>query len=184
MVVRSAVAAGMVLLLASCTGSRGEAGEDAAARNDVAAGTGGSETAGNAPAAAVPPAAAPVGGTGNGGAAAPAPRPAHPCQSQDDKPIPAMHLRALGTEPFWAARVEGRCVTYMTPEDQDGTRVWARFSGSAERGEWSGHLDNQAFVLRTRPEPGCSDGMSDNRYPLAVSLTVRGEQRTGCAEPV
>jgi uncharacterized membrane protein len=26
--------------------------------------------------------------------------------------------------------------------------------------------------------------MSDNRYPIAVTLLVNGEQRTGCAEPL
>jgi uncharacterized membrane protein len=61
--------------------------------------------------------------------------------------------------------------------------VWTKFSGSAANGAWSGSLNGQAFVMRTRPQAGCSDGMSDNRYPIAVSLTVGGEQRSGCAEP-
>jgi uncharacterized membrane protein len=104
------------------------------------------------------------------------------CLKQDGERIPANALKAIGTEPFWGARVEGRCVTYSTPEDQDGTRIWTKFSGSREQGVWTGYLDNQRFVLRTRPQPGCSDGMSDNRYPVAVTLTVRGEERTGCAE--
>jgi uncharacterized membrane protein len=26
--------------------------------------------------------------------------------------------------------------------------------------------------------------MSDNRYPIAVTLLVNGERRTGCAEPL
>lgn len=115
--------------------------------------------------------------------ASPAPQ-AGACRIQDGEQIAANRIRAIGTEPFWGARVEGRCVTYSTPEDIDGTRVWTRFTGTAENGTWSGHLDNQPFVMRTRPQPGCSDGMSDNRYPIAVSLTVRGEERSGCAEPL
>jgi len=107
-----------------------------------------------------------------------------PCLIQDGKPIPANRLKAIGTEPFWGARIEGRCVTYSTPEDQDGTRVWTQFTGTTEGGTWTGFLGDQRFVLRTRPEQGCSDGMSDNRYPIAVSLTVCGEERTGCAEPL
>ena len=43
-------------------------------------------------------------------------------------------------------------------------------------------LNGKAFEMRTRPEPGCSDGMSDNRYPIAVELLVEGEKRRGCAE--
>ena len=105
------------------------------------------------------------------------------CLIQDGKRLPAMRLRGIGTEPFWAAQIEGRCVTYSHPEDQSGTRVWTNFSGSAERGTWAGALNGQPFTLKTRPQPGCSDGMSDNRYPIAVALTVNGEQRQGCAEP-
>jgi hypothetical protein len=42
--------------------------------------------------------------------------------------------------------------------------------------------EGRQFVMRTRPEQGCSDGMSDIRYPIAVSLTVMGEERRGCAQ--
>jgi uncharacterized membrane protein len=104
------------------------------------------------------------------------------CRMQDGKAIPANLIKAVGTEPFWAARIDGRCVTYMTPEDQKGTRIWTQFTGSREQGVWTGFYANQRFVLSTRPQAGCSDGMSDRRYPLAVSLAVAGEQRTGCAE--
>jgi uncharacterized membrane protein len=106
-----------------------------------------------------------------------------PCLIQDGTRIADNRLHAIGTEPFWAADVEGRCVTYSTPENQKGTRVWTKFSGSAEQGRWSGALDGRPFVLSTRAQSGCSDGMSDNRYPIAVALTVGGEQRSGCAEP-
>ena len=121
--------------------------------------------------------------------AKPAPPPPSPdasanaCLMQDGQKLAAMRLRGIGTEPFWGARIEGRCVTYSTPEDQDGTRIWTRFSGSAEHGIWSGALDGRQFELRTSKQPGCSDGMSDNRYPIAVVLRVRGETRRGCAEP-
>jgi uncharacterized membrane protein len=113
----------------------------------------------------------------------PTPAGVSPCLTQDGRAIPANSLHAFGTEPFWGARVEGRCVTYSHPEDQSGTRVWTKFSGSAANGAWSGSLDGQPFVMRTRPQAGCTDGMSDNRYPIAVSLTVGGNQRSGCAEP-
>jgi uncharacterized membrane protein len=62
--------------------------------------------------------------------------------------------------------------------------VWTRFSGTAASGSWTGTLGGKPFVLRTRPQAGCSDGMSDNRYPIAVTLSVGGEQRTGCAQPL
>lgn len=106
-----------------------------------------------------------------------------PCLVQGGREIAANAIRAIGTEPFWGASVEGRCVTYSTPEDQSGTRVWTKFSGTAENGRWEGALDGRPFTLVSSPDRDCSDGMSDNSYPIAVTLTVRGERRTGCAEP-
>ena len=112
------------------------------------------------------------------------PPPASPCLTQDGKTIPANRLKAVGTEPFWGARIEGRCVTYSTPENQAGMRVWTRFSGSRDSGTWVGSLGGKRFELRTTPSPACSDGMSDRQYPVAVSLAVDGERRNGCAEPL
>jgi uncharacterized membrane protein len=106
------------------------------------------------------------------------------CDTQEGRNMPNIRLRAVGTEPFWGARIQGRCVTYSHPEDQAGTRVWTKFSGTASSGSWTGALNGQPFSLRTAPETDCSDGMSDRRYPLAVSLSVMGEERRGCAEPL
>ena len=106
-----------------------------------------------------------------------------PCLVQDGERLSVAPLRAVGTEPFWGARIEGRCVTYSHLEDQQGTRVWTKYTPrSGGGGTWRGALYGKSFVLTTRPQPGCSDGMSDNRYPIAVELTVGGEQRRGCAE--
>lgn len=114
-----------------------------------------------------------------------APGSASPCMMQGSERLTIEPFRALGTEPFWSARVEGRCVTYSTPEDQQGTRVWTRYSpGANGGGTWVGQLRGKPFELRTRAEPGCSDGMSDKRYPVAADLAVDGEQRRGCAEPL
>ena len=105
------------------------------------------------------------------------------CLVQDGERIAENAIRAIGTEPFWAAEVNGRCVTYSTPENQEGTRIWTRFEGTAESGRWAGALDNKQFVMMTEPRRGCSDGMSDKSYPIAATLIVRGEERRGCAEP-
>ena len=115
--------------------------------------------------------------------AGPAPGKVSACLMQGDERLTNPPLRAIGTEPFWGARIEGRCVTYSHPDDQQGTRVWTRYTANAGGGgTWTGALDGRPFVLTTRPQPGCSDGMSDNRYPIAVELLVGGEQRRGCAK--
>ncbi|MDB5669013.1 MAG: hypothetical protein JWL74_1963 [Alphaproteobacteria bacterium] len=105
------------------------------------------------------------------------------CLMQGGERLRPTPLRALGTEPFWGARIEGRCVTYSTPDDQAGTRIWTRYTPAANGGTWVGTLGGERFELTTRVEPGCSDGMSDRRYPIAVELLVRGERRRGCAAP-
>jgi uncharacterized membrane protein len=103
---------------------------------------------------------------------------------QGSERLSVASLRAVGTEPFWGARIEGRCVTYSHPEDQSGTRIWTRYSPAAGGGgTWAGALGGRRFELRIRPQPGCSDGMSDQRYPFAAELFVAGERRTGCALP-
>ena len=109
---------------------------------------------------------------------------AGPCLVQDGARLDVTPLRAIGTEPFWGARIEGRCVTYTHPEDQQGTRIWTRFTASANGGIWAGALGGRRFELRTRAAPGCSDGMSDRSYPMAVELFVGGERRIGCAVPL
>jgi uncharacterized membrane protein len=106
------------------------------------------------------------------------------CHLQGSDRLEVASLRAVGTEPFWGARIEGRCVTYSHPDDQAGTRVWTRYTPTATGGTWVGALGGQRFELTTRAAPGCSDGMSDRRYPIAVDLLVGGERRQGCAAPL
>jgi uncharacterized membrane protein len=107
------------------------------------------------------------------------------CMMQGTERLQLASLRAVGTEPFWAAQIEGRCVTYSHPEDQKGTRVWTRYTpGANGGGTWAGSLGGKPFHLRTRRQAGCSDGMSDRRYPMAVELLVAGERRNGCAHPL
>lgn len=107
-----------------------------------------------------------------------------PCLMQGSERLQVTPLRAVGTEPFWGARIEGRCVTYSHPDDQAGTRVWTRYTPAQNGGTWVGALNGQRFELTTRAAPGCSDGMSDRRYPIAVDLRVGGERRRGCAAPM
>ena len=109
--------------------------------------------------------------------------PPSPCREQDGKTIAEPAVRATGTEPFWGADIDGRCVTYSTPEKPTGVRLWTRFSRSAAGANYAGSLDGKSFRMNIRREANCSDGMSDRRYPMAVQLRIGGETRRGCAAP-
>ena len=105
------------------------------------------------------------------------------CMVQDGRPLEMTPFRAVGTEPFWGAKIEGRCVQYSHIEDQKGTRIWTQYERNEAGEVWLGMLNGKAFELRLRNEPGCSDGMSDRRYPLSVELQMGNELLKGCAEP-
>ena len=107
-----------------------------------------------------------------------------PCHVQDGVVLNVSPLKAVGTEPFWAAQIDGRCVTYSTPEDQKGTRIWTQIGNGPMGGIWVGTYKGKPFRLVPIPVPSCSDGMSDKVYSMKVDLLVEGETRTGCAEPL
>ena len=106
----------------------------------------------------------------------------NPCLAQDGTLLRMPAMRAVGTEPFWNARTQGRCVTYSTPEDQKGTRIWTRVETGPQGPVWVGAFRGKPFALRVQPALGCSDGMSDKRYDWDATLSVGGEERRGCAE--
>ena len=130
-----------------------------------------------------PPAETPAGSQADEATNVVSPANLSACLIQDGDVLRITPARAIGTEPFWSAQVAGRCVTYSTPEDQKGTRIWTRFNPGPDGGVWVGSLDGKPFKLVTRLRQGCSDGMSDRSYPLDAMLTVRGEERSGCAAP-
>ncbi|MEE4454043.1 hypothetical protein [Novosphingobium resinovorum] len=85
----------------------------------------------------------------------------------------------VGTEPFWSGEVGPSGLVYRTPENEGGQPVPAsRFAG---RGgvSFSGELAGRPATLVVTPA-GCSDGMSDARYPYTVTLEIGDDMRRGC----
>lgn len=165
------------LLLAACEGGNGQPSAAPASNARSAPSPDSPVERTKAPEAVAEP---PVDGTV---AKASVPPANNPCRMQDDAPLEVRPTRAIGTEPFWNAQVDGRCVTYADPENQSGTRIWARYQKNGKGETWTGAFQGKPFELRSSPQPGCSDGMSDKIYPIAVQLRVSGEVRNGCAEP-
>lgn len=68
-------------------------------------------------------------------------RRAAPVWYTEQTPFPSRRIRAVGTEPFWSASVHDRCVTYSAPENQNGVRIWTKYSETAGgTQDWSGAL--------------------------------------------
>lgn len=92
-------------------------------------------------------------------------------------------LICTGTEPFWSVRFENELATYSTPEGEEpATEITARRPSRNSTIVWSlafgENGSNRAVIQR---DPLCSDGMSDNTYPLSIALTrPDGQFLSGC----
>jgi len=90
-------------------------------------------------------------------------------------------FNALGTEPFWAAKVDGGVLLYQTPEDLAGQRVAVIRRVSGLRTEFSGTLGGAPLTLVIGAGP-CSDGMSDTVYSHSAELRIGAQDLRGCAK--
>lgn len=88
--------------------------------------------------------------------------------------------KAIGTEPFWGFTLADTALVYSTPENQAGERIAVRRTPVSGGEDVAGELGGMPFLAEIR-SGACSDGMSDEQFSWQVSLTVRGEQRRGCA---
>ena len=112
-------------------------------------------------------------------AAAPPPTPAAPAATALRLPA---RFTALGTEPFWAAKVDGARLTYLTPEDQVGQPVAVARTSQGDSVEFAATLAGKRLTLTVSAGP-CSDGMSDTVYPFAVRRRLGDDEQRGCARP-
>lgn len=125
------------------------------------------------------------------GAADPAPAPSAPTETPTPatpEPLPApvtetaSAFRALGTEPFWHVDVDGGALVYKTPEDQVGQMLTGTRVLQPDGVDITGEHAGQPFKLSVR-NGDCSDGMSDNTYPMTSTFEVQGRSLSGCAQP-
>jgi uncharacterized membrane protein len=117
------------------------------------------------------PASAPV-------AAPPAAPPVPAAAAAPADPAFAGDIDARGTEPFWGVQVRAGKLTLTRPDHPD---VTAPHQGPRLEGDAAVFgVDGLRLTLR---KGDCSDGMSDNTYPLTAEVVVAGETLKGCAAP-
>ncbi|HEY9217462.1 MAG TPA: hypothetical protein VIO94_05385, partial [Phenylobacterium sp.] len=90
-------------------------------------------------------------------------------------------IEARGTEPFWGLKLQSGNVTIERPDQPKLIAFLAVNRMEGEQAVWQTSAEKPLIRLVVRPQPGCSDGMSDLSYPLAVELTISGtETLKGC----
>lgn len=127
----------------------------------------------------------------------PAPEPATPAPASAEAPalpgaetpaatpptLPAElqgDIEGRGTEPFWAVRVTGGQITLERPDHPTVAAGAGPVRAEGGAAAWEAATANPPLRVTARVQPGCSDGMSDLSYPLAVEVTVGGETLKGC----
>ncbi len=127
------------------------------------------------------PVAPPVDDTASDAAALPAP----PAMSRDavqSKPSPVPRtFKAVGTEPFWGAEVDGQALVYSTPEFVSGIRITVTRRETADGAEYVGALDGKPLMLKVAAGQ-CSDGMSDRIYRFTAVREIGPDIARGCAD--
>jgi uncharacterized membrane protein len=86
-------------------------------------------------------------------------------------------LVARGTEPFWAAEVEGTSLTLTRPDYPPMTTVVNEDHGALDWLIFKG----DGLTLSVHDMHPCSDGMSDQAFRMAAELKVGAETLKGCA---
>jgi uncharacterized membrane protein len=96
------------------------------------------------------------------------------CLTAPPPPPPPYH--AVGTEPFWNLLIDEHYLTFTQPDAapilQPTPKVIVGFAGEI--------YQTPRIHVNIVHSPGCSDGMSDRRYPDKVQVTVDGHQFNGC----
>ena len=105
--------------------------------------------------------------------AAPPPAPAIPAAFQGD-------IDAHGTEPFWAVEIRATQISFKTP---DASIVFPANTVTIAGGAavWESKAGDKPIKITLHERTGCSDGMSDLKYPLAAEVALGGTTYKGCA---
>ena len=90
----------------------------------------------------------------------------------------AVAMRAFGNEPFWEMTDKGDgTLEFSTPDKPDGGSFAVTRSDDASGIHYAGNE-----VKLDIAKQDCSDGMSDNRYPMTAEFEIGGEFLKGCAD--
>lgn len=89
-------------------------------------------------------------------------------------------IDAHGTEPFWGVQIREAQISFSTPE---ANITFPNQGLTIEGGKavWESAAGDKPIKVTLIEQPGCSDGMSDLKYPLAAEVALGGATYKGCA---
>jgi uncharacterized membrane protein len=89
-------------------------------------------------------------------------------------------LDAHGTEPFWSVKIREAQIEFSTP---DANIAFPNKGGRVVDGKvvWESTEGARPIKVTLSEQAGCSDGMSDLKYPLAAEVALGGTTYKGCA---
>lgn len=89
-------------------------------------------------------------------------------------------LDAHGTEPFWSVQIRETQISFSTP-DSNVTGPNTGWTGGGDKLTWETLVGDKPLKITLREQAGCSDGMSDLKYPLAAEVVLGDKTFKGCA---
>lgn len=110
-----------------------------------------------------------------------APIPGSPTTTQADKSLPQFIAR--GNEPFWSIHVSGSTLTWITPENPQGTQLSAQQVALGDGVRYTGMEGDKAFMLEV-VGGACTDTMSGHAFEFSATWVYAGDSNAGCAERV
>ncbi|MET0295291.1 MAG: hypothetical protein ABW042_09770 [Phenylobacterium sp.] len=110
--------------------------------------------------------------------------PAAPSPTAGLPPVPEIttpftDVDGRGNEPFWSVKTRGSTISLERAGDQALVAEAAPQNGPNGELKWV----SDKLTVTARQQPGCSDGMSDFAYPLAIEVVVEGQTLKGCGAP-
>ncbi len=90
-------------------------------------------------------------------------------------------IRAVGTEPFWSLTIDGVTLTLTRPDAPPLVATAPGAAIGAGQAVWVAKTADGRQITVTLRDGGCTDGMSDLKYPMNAEIALLDESLHGCA---
>lgn len=93
-------------------------------------------------------------------------------------------ILARGNEPFWSLKIDGVTFTLTRPGEPDVVFKAPGAMITPGKATWEAKGPEGKTLTATLFVSDCSDGMSDQHYPMTAEVTLERQTLNGCAAKV